>query len=65
MYYPYFRGKQFDLLTIREMAPVLSEAGFRPIIEPVRDVLGGLNKALDAVVEADGRAIMIVNPHHG
>ncbi len=65
MYYPYFRGKQFDLLTVREMAPVLSEAGFCSIIEPVRDVLGGLNKALDAVVEADGRAIVIVNPHHG
>ncbi len=65
MYYPYFRGKQFDLLTIREMAPLLSKAGFCPIIEPVRDVLGGLNKALNAVVEAKGRAIMIVNPHHG
>jgi hypothetical protein len=65
MYHPYFRGKQFDLLTIREMAPVLSEAGFCPIIEPVRDVLGGLNKALDAIVEADGRAVVIVNPHHG
>jgi hypothetical protein len=65
MYYPYFRGKQFDLLTVREMAPLLSEARFCPIIEPVRDVLGGLTKALDAVVEADGRAIMIVNPHHG
>lgn len=65
MYYPYFRGKQFDLLTVREMAPVLSEAGFCPIIEPVRNVLGGLNKALDAVVEAVGQAIVIVNPHHG
>jgi hypothetical protein len=65
MYYPYFRGKQFDLLTVREMAPLLSAAGFCPIVEPVRDVLGGLTKALDAVVEADGRAIMIVNPHHG
>ena len=65
MYNPYFRGKQFDLLTIREMAPRLSEAGFRPIIEPVRDVLGGLNKSLDAVVEAEGSAVVIVNPHHG
>jgi hypothetical protein len=65
MYYPYFRGKQFDLLTVREMAPLLSAAGFCPIIEPVRDVLGGLTKVLDAVVEADGRAIKIVNPHHG
>ena len=65
MYHPYFRGKQFDLLTIREMASLLSTAEFCPIIEPVRDVLGSLNKALDAVVEGDGRAIMIVNPHHG
>lgn len=65
MYHPYFRGKQFELLCIREMAPILQEADFCPIIEPVKDVLGGLNRALDAVVEAGGRTIVIVNPHHG
>lgn len=65
MYHPYFRGKQFELLCVREMAPVFKQADFRPIIEPVRDVLSGLSRALDAVVEVDGRAIVIVNPHHG
>jgi hypothetical protein len=65
MYHPYFRGKQFELLCIREMAPIFKGAGFRPIIEPVRDVLGGLNRALDAMVEVDGRAIVIVNPYLG
>lgn len=65
MYHPYFRGKQYELITIREMAPVLKQAGFRPIIEPVRETLSWLSKALDAVVEAEGRAIVIVNPHHG
>ena len=65
MYHPYFRGKQFELLCVREMAPIFKEAGFRPIIEPVRDVLGGLNRALDAMVEVGGRAIVIVNPHLG
>ena len=65
MYHPYFRGKQFDLLCIREMAPVLKKAGFLPIIEPVRDAFGGLNRALDAIMEVNGRAIVIVNPHHG
>jgi hypothetical protein len=65
MYHPYFRGKQFDLLCIRDMASVFKEAAFCPIIEPVRDELGGLNRALDAVVGVDGRAIVIVNPHHG
>jgi hypothetical protein len=65
MYHPYFRGKQFELLCVREMAPVLKQADFRPIVEPVRDTLGGLSRALDAVVEAGGRAVLIVNPHHG
>ncbi|MFZ0139197.1 MAG: sce7725 family protein [Candidatus Sulfotelmatobacter sp.] len=65
MYHPYLRGKQYELITIRELAPLLKTAGFRPIIEPVREALTGLHKALDAVVEADGRAVVIVNPHHG
>lgn len=65
MYHPYFRGKQFELLCVREMAPIFKEADFCPIVEPVRDTLGGLNRALDAVVEVGGRAILIVNPHHG
>jgi hypothetical protein len=65
MYHPYFRGKQYELITIREMAPVLKEAGFCPIIEPVKEGLSGLEKALTAVVDAGGRAIVIVNPHYG
>jgi hypothetical protein len=65
MYHPYFRGKQYELITVRELAPVLKTAGFRPIIEPVREALSGLDKTLQAVVESDGRAILIVNPHYG
>ncbi|HWM68733.1 MAG TPA: sce7725 family protein [Steroidobacteraceae bacterium] len=65
MYHPYVRGKQYELITIREMASVIATAGFTPIIEPVRETLSGLQKALEAVVEADGQAIVIVNPHHG
>jgi hypothetical protein len=65
MYHPYFRGKQYELITIRETASILGEAGFRPIIEPVREALSGLEKALDVVVDEGGKAIVIVNPHHG
>lgn len=65
MYYPYFRGKQFELLTIREMAPLLADKKFVPIIEPVRETLNGLKKALSAVCDAGGQTIVIVNPHHG
>lgn len=65
MYHPYFRGKQFELITIRETAPLLADKGFVPIIEPVRESLGGLKKTLQSLSDAGGRAIVIVNPYHG
>lgn len=65
MYYPFFRGKQFELITIRDMAELLAANGFVPVIEPVRESLGGLKKTLEAVRDAGGSAIVIVNPYHG
>lgn len=65
MYHPYFRGKQFELLALRESAEVMQEASFVPIIEPVRESLSGLGRALEAISDAGGRAIVIVNPRHG
>lgn len=65
MYYPYFRGKQFELITIRDMAELLAKNNFVPVIEPVRESLSSLKKTLDTVCDADGRAIVIVNPYHG
>lgn len=65
MYHPYFRGKQFELITVRETAPLLASADFVPIIEPVKESLGGLERALQSVCEANGGAVVIVNPHHG
>jgi len=65
MYHPYFRGKQFELITIREMAPRMAASGFVPIIEPVREALKGLERALTEICKAEGNAIVIVNPFHG
>ncbi|EGV31159.1 putative ATP-binding protein [Thiorhodococcus drewsii AZ1] len=65
MYHPYFRGKQFELITIREMAELLAEKKFVPVIEPVRESLGGLKKTLNAICNAGGQTIVIVNPYHG
>ncbi|MGP9635420.1 sce7725 family protein, partial [Halomonas sp. AOP43-A1-21] len=60
MYYPYFRGKQFELITIREMSELLAEKSFVPVIEPVRESLNSLKKTLTAICDAGGHAIVIV-----
>ena len=49
MYHPYFRGKQFELITIRETAETLAKSGFVPIIEPVKEAFGGLQRTLKSV----------------
>lgn len=65
MYYPYFRGKQYDLITIRENAELLASSGFTPIIEPVKEALSGLKRTLEEIQKADGEVILIVNPCNG
>ena len=65
MYYPYFRGKQYELIAIRENARLLKEAGFVPIIEPVKESLNGLLRTLAEVAKVGGRAILVANPNYG
>lgn len=65
MYYPYFRGKQYELITVRETAQLLAKSKFIPIIEPVKKSLSPLKTCLDTVCKANGEAIVIVNPKHG
>ena len=65
MYYPYFRGKQFELIAIRESARIISDSGFVPIIEPVRESLSGLDRTLRSLAEVNAEAIVVINPRHG
>jgi hypothetical protein len=65
MYHPYFRGKQFELLVIRETAELLAKSSFVPIIEPVKEALNGLDRTLKAICSANGKAIVVVNPDYG
>ena len=65
MYYPYFRGKQYELVTVRESASLLARSGFVPIIEPVREQTSGLKKALECLAEQNAASIVIVNPQIG
>jgi hypothetical protein len=65
MYYPYFRGKQNELLTIRECAQLMVQEQFVPIIEPVKESFGGLSKTLSSIIDIGGHAVVVVNPRYG
>lgn len=67
MYYPYFRGKTYELKTIREKAPLMG-TDIVPIIEPVRSspkMMAALIRAVRALVEANIRFILVGNPRCG
>ncbi|MAO40013.1 MAG: ATP-binding protein [Pseudohongiella sp.] len=65
MYYPYLRGKQFELVMLREQAENIARWGFVPIIEPVRENFPALKRALTALVENNCHFILIANPSVG
>ncbi len=65
MYYPYFRGKQNELIAIRESAELMASSQIIPIIEPVRFGFGGLTRAIDALIDAECPFILVVNPQVG
>jgi hypothetical protein len=47
------------------MASVFSASNFCPIIEPVKESLNGLRKALESIVNANANAVVVINPEHG
>lgn len=65
MYYPYCRGKQFELIAIRESAALIARSNFTPIIEPVRESLDGLDRTLNALEKENAKTIVVLNPRHG
>jgi len=66
MYYPYLRGKQNELLLLKENASsLLKNSDVIPIIEPVKKNLSALNRTLESLKENDIPFILVINPKHG
>ncbi|NMP29128.1 sce7725 family protein [Rahnella sp. SAP-1] len=65
MYFPFIRGKQFELVAIRELAPKLPNYLFKPIVEPVRENLLPLVKTIKSINEFNIKPIIIINPSLG
>ena len=66
MYFPYLRGRQNELLAVRDCAGTIVSGGkIMPIIEPVRRNHENLARALRNYAEAGVPFILIVNPQVG
>lgn len=65
MYYPYLRGKQFELITIRDLANISLLKNTHPIIEPVRKDFRQLNRTIEALHKKRVGSTLIINPMHG
>ncbi len=65
MYFPYFRGKQYELIAIKENSVLLAEARIIPIIEPVKKSISSLGRAISSLMTASADFVLIMNPKKG
>lgn len=66
MYFPYLRGRQNELLAVRDCAGTIVSGGrIMPVIEPVRRNYENLARALRNYAEAGVPFVLIVNPQVG
>lgn len=66
MYYPYLRGKQFELIALREFAAEYPQSKkVCPIIEPVKASFNSLKTAISTLIQNQIQFAIILNPHDG
>ena len=65
MYYPYLRGKQFELIALREFADKYSDYKVVPIIEPVKSAFNSMILAINTMKEKGLKFVLILNPQVG
>lgn len=51
MYFPFLRGKQYELVMLREQAALLGTTSIHPVIEPVRPNLTALERLCKPLIE--------------
>ena len=62
MYFPYLRGRQFELIAIRDLASEDALEKIVPIIEPVKESFNSLNLANKILFETGVKPFLIMNP---
>lgn len=63
MYYPYLRGRQFELIALREFALNHGDnSNVTPIIEPVKIKFNNMKLAIPKLIEGNVKFALILNP---
>ncbi|MDT7806720.1 MAG: hypothetical protein QOJ70_533 [Acidobacteriota bacterium] len=66
MYFPHLRGKQYELIALRECAAKLASGGkVVPIIEPVRSNIQQLSKTVKLYTDKAIPFVLVINPQCG
>lgn len=66
MYFPYFRGKQYELVLLKEQAgQILKNGNIVPIIEPVKKNLKPLQRTLEQFEKNKISHVLVANPQVG
>jgi len=66
MYFPYLRGRQFELIALREYAEQRGDNNNAiPIIEPVKNTFNSLKLALPRLMNGNVRFALVLNPQVG
>lgn len=67
MYFPFIRGKTYDLLALRELLVSIpnSASYYLPVIEPVKEDLSNLKKLFDEYNKKMQMIVFVVNPSVG
>ncbi len=66
MYFPILRGKQYELLALRECKQKISDSGaITPIIEPVNTSVRDILKCIEKLSDANAPHIVLCNPQVG
>lgn len=66
MYYPLLRARQFELITLRELAiEGVTQGVVIPVLEPVKKTHNNLNLAYEVFCEREQSTYLIMNPDDG
>jgi len=68
MYFPYLRGKQEEVIALREVADIIGQSSVIPIVEPVKSTASTIRRLSDvasSIITNGGQIIVIINPRVG